>query len=147
MRRASLCLCFSLMAFIPPVAVAQAPIPTRPSIGQARSELTYTREIFAGSESRIAAMNWVNSDCSSDDLPTLRFVTPPQNGDIRTQETTIPIDRPKSNPRAACNGKQAQALAVFYKPKDGYIGPDKVVIDVDFHMGQVRRLNYKITVR
>jgi len=40
-----------------------------------------------------------------------------------------------------------QALAIFNKPNAGYTGADNVVVDVDFHMGTVRRLTYKITVR
>ena len=102
---------------------------------------------MSDSETRIAATNWVNADCTSGALPTLRFVTQPQNGAIRTEETTIPIDRPASDTRASCNGKPAQAVAIFYKPNVGHTGDDTFVVDVDFHMGTVRRLNYKITVR
>ena len=44
-------------------------------------------------------------------------------------------------------GKPVEALVVFYKPDAGYTGSDTVVLDVAFHRGTVRRLNYKITVR
>ena len=145
MRRILLCL--SLVASVPLGADAQNAKPERPAVGVARSELTYNREVFSDSETRIAAMNWVNSDCSSGALPTLRFVTSPKNGTTRTEETTIPIDRPASDARASCNGKPVRALAIFYKPNAGYTGADNVVVDVDFHMGGVRRLIYKITVR
>ena len=64
-----------------------------------------------------------------------------------TEETTIPIDRPASDTRSSCNGKPVQALAIFYKPNAGYTGADNVVVDVDFHVGGVRRFAYKITVR
>lgn len=63
------------------------------------------------------------------------------------EQTTIPIDRPKTDTRSSCNGKPAQALAVLYKPNAGYTGTDNVVVDVDFHMGNMRRINYRITVR
>ena len=140
-------LCFGLVASIPLPAVAQAPSPARPSIDQARSELTFNREVFADSESRIAAMNWVNADCSAGELPSLRFVMPPKSGATRTEEVTLPVDRPKDDARASCNGKPVKSLALFYKPNTGYTGLDTVVIDVDFHKGNIRRLNYKITVR
>jgi hypothetical protein len=71
----------------------------------------------------------------------------PQNGTIRMEQTTIPIDRPKTDTRSSCNGKSVQALAVLYKPNAGYTGTDNVVVDVDFHMGNMRRINYRITVR
>ena len=140
-------LCFSIVACVPPAAVAQNANPARPAVGLARSELAVNREVLSDSETRIAAMNWVNADCSSGELPTLRFVTPPQNGTIRTEEKTIPIDRPASDTRSSCNGKSVQALVIFYKPNAGYTGADNVAVDVDFRMGTVRRVNYKITVR
>jgi hypothetical protein len=145
MRRILLCL--SLVACVSLPAAAQNAKPARPAVGPARSELTYNREILSDSESRIAAINWVNTDCSSGGIPTVRFVTRPQNGTIRTEETLIPSDRPASDTRSSCNGKPVQALAIFYKPNAGNTGADNVVVDVDFHMGSVRRHTYKITVR
>lgn len=126
MRRILLCL--SLVASVPLGAAAQNAKPQRPAVGVARSELTSNREVFSNSE-------------------TLRFITLPQNGTTRTEETTIPIDRPASDTRSSCNGKPVQALAIFYKPNAGYTGADNVVVDVDFHVGGVRRFAYKITVR
>jgi len=145
MRRILLCL--GLVACTPLGAAAQSEKPDRPAVGVARSENTYNREVLSDSETRIAAINWVNSDCSSGGVPTLRFVTKSQNGTTRTEETTIPIDRPARDTRSSCNGKPVQALAIFYKPNAGYTGADNIVVDVDFHMGSVRRLTYKITVR
>jgi hypothetical protein len=139
-------LCLSIVC-IPLTAVAQNANPVHPTIEQARSKLNFNREVLSGGETRIAAINWVNADCSSGELPTVRVVTSPQNGTIRMEQTTIPIDRPKSDTRSSCNGKPVQALAIIYKPNAGYVGTDDVVMDVDFHMGGVRRVNYKITVR
>jgi hypothetical protein len=143
----SILFCVSLVACVPLSAAAQNAKPDRPAVDLARSELTYNREVFSDTETRIAAINWVNSDCSSGALPALRFVTLSRNGTTRTEETTIPIDRPARDTRSSCNGKPVQALAIFYKPNAGYTGGDNVVVDVDFHMGSVRRLTYKITVR
>src|SRR5262245_37038904 len=140
-------LCLSLVSSIPLSATAQSASSAGPPISHARSERTFNREVLTDNEARIAAMNWVNTDCSSGELPTLRFVSSPRNGVTRTEEVTIPIDRPSNDTRASCNGKPVQALAVFYKPNTGYTGPDTVVIDVDFHKGNVTRLNYRITVR
>ena len=42
---------------------------------------------------------------------------------------------------ASCNGKPAQAVAIFYKPKVGYTGDDTFVVDVDFHTGEPARSN------
>jgi|SRR5689334_2991174 hypothetical protein len=145
MRRILFCL--GLVASASQVAAAQNAKPERPAVAVARSEVTVNREVFSDSETRIAAMNLVNSDCSSGTLPTLRFVTSPKNGTTRTEEMTIPIDRPATDTRASCNGKPVQALGIFYKPNSGYTGADSVIVDVDFHLGNVRRFTYKITVR
>jgi hypothetical protein len=63
------------------------------------------------------------------------------------EEVMMALDRAKDDPRAACIGKPILTIAVFYKSNDGYVGPDDVVIDVDFRNGTIRRFNYKITVR
>src|SRR5262249_47493064 len=106
-------LSLTLVSFIPLNAFAQSARPAQPPIVQAHSDRTFNREVFADSEARIGAMNWVNSDCSSGELPSLRFVSPPQKGVTRAEEVTIPIDRPSNDTRASCNGKPVQALAVF----------------------------------
>jgi hypothetical protein len=139
--------------FFPLAASAQdqkeAPAQAAPKavITRAVPETVVQREVFTGNEARIAAPNWVNTDCSSGAVPDLRIATPPANGELRQEEITMPIDRPKDNNRAICNGKPVKAMGVFYKSKAGYTGADNVVIDIDFKTGVVRRFNYKITVR
>ena len=46
-----------------------------------------------------------------------------------------------------CNGKAVQAMGVFYKSNEGFVGSDKVSLDVDFRDGDVRTLTYNITVK
>jgi hypothetical protein len=111
------------------------------------AETIVNRDAFSGSEIRIAAMQVVNADCTSGPTPLLRIATAPQNGEQRQEEVTVPVDRKASDPRASCNGKPVTAVGVFYKSKDGFTGKDNVVIEVDFKNGNVRRFNYKITVR
>lgn len=126
---------------------AEAKTPSKVVVSRAMAETALTREVFTANEARIAAMNWVNADCTSGPLPDLRITTPPKNGELRMEEITMPIDRAKDTPRFSCNGKPVKAVAVFYKSKAGYTGDDNTVIDVDFKTGQVRRFSYKITVR
>jgi hypothetical protein len=143
-----------LFALVPFAAAAQEqktdkkqePAP-KAVITRAVPETVIERQVFTGNEARIAAPNWVNTDCTSGPVPDLRIATPPANGELRQEEITMPIDRPKGNSRAACNGKPVKAMAVYYKSKPGYTGADSVVIDMDFKTGVVRRFNYKITVR
>lgn len=120
---------------------------SKATISRAVKETVIYRDVFTGNEARIAYPNWVNADCTSGPLADLRISTAPQNGELRMEEITVPIDRPKNNSRFDCNGKPVKAVGVFYKSKAGYTGSDNVVIDVDFKTGVVSRFNYKITVR
>jgi len=106
-----------------------------------------SRTVLNGNETRLAAPNYLNMDCSSGPLPDVRIVEAPKNGAYRTEETTIAAERELSKPRAACNGKPINAIAVYYKPKPDFTGSDEMGIDVDFHDGTVRRYIYTITIR
>ena len=105
------------------------------------------RSVLKGNETRLAAPNYLNADCSSGPLPDLRIISAPKNGAYRTEETSVPAERPSGNSRVACNGKPVNAVAIYYKPKDEFAGDDEMVVDVDFKDGNVRRYLYAITVR
>jgi hypothetical protein len=121
--------------------------PVRASKQEASTQETVSRSVLGANESRIAAMNYVNADCSPGPLPVLRIVTPPKNGDFRLEELSIALNRPPGNARAKCNGTPVQAVGVFYKAKPEYAGDDAMVIDVDFRHGSVKRFIYAISVR
>lgn len=106
-----------------------------------------SRTVLNGNETRLAAPNYLNADCSSGPLPDVRIVEPPKNGAYRTEETSIAAERQVGKPREACNGKPVNAIAVYYKPKPDFTGIDEMGIDVDFRNGTVRRYIYTITVR
>ena len=105
------------------------------------------KSTFSGSESRIAAMNYVNTDCTGGPLPEVRIVSKPSSGELRMEPIKHAVNRDKKNARAQCNGKIVDAMAVFYKSKEQYVGADKVVLDVDFKHGSVSRYTYTIDVR
>jgi len=120
---------------------------TKAEITRAIPETRIHHNAFSGNEVRLAAMNTVQSDCSPGPIPDVRVITPPTGGKHRLEEITIPIDRKPDNSRAHCNGKPVQAFGVFYKSNDGFTGRDKIVLDVDFKSGTVRRFVYDISVR
>lgn len=113
----------------------------------ASTEESNVRGAFSGSESRIAAMNYVNTDCSSGPLPDVRVVTQPTNGELRMEPIKYPVNRSNDKLRAHCNGKIVDAVAVFYKSKDAYVGIEKLVLDVDFRHGAIKRFRYAIDIR
>lgn len=125
----------------PKATAAKAEIP------KSLPETHLERSVLTKNEARVAAFNYVNVDCSSGPLPDVRIVTAPKNGSYRLEETSIPINRSPGNNRAACNGKPVHALAVYYRSNDAFAGVDEMVVDADFHDGNVRRYIYAIAVQ
>jgi len=133
-----------------PAAELRKAMPRRHVVHAAQKRSTeevLSKSAFSGSESRIAAMNYVNADCSSGPLPEVRIVTPPGSGDLRMEPIKYAVSRDKSNSRAHCNGKIVDAVAVFYRSKSDYVGVDRLVLDVDFKAGTVKRFIYAIDIR
>lgn len=138
----------------PPQQPAAAPQASALPSGQAPQQaqapdapVVLSREVFSGSESQIAAMNYINSDCTSGVMPEVRIVTPPADGTLQMQARTIPIARPPTAPLARCNGRPVEAIVVLYKSKGGFTGADSVVLDVDFRHGKIFRYVFNVTVR
>src|SRR5262245_42376768 len=92
------------------------------------AETRFKKDAFSGNEFRVAALNYVNADCSSGPVPDMRIVTRPANGEIRTEQIRYIVDREADNSRHHCNGKEVDALALFYKSRDGFTGQDQVAI-------------------
>jgi hypothetical protein len=121
--------------------------PPKAEIAPGLNETRITRDVYSGKEERIAAMNYVNADCTSGPPPDLHVVAAPKSGNYRFETTTIPIDRRTDSSRAACNGKPVNAVAVYYTARDAFTGSESMIIDVDFRNGTVRRYDYAISVR
>ena len=103
---------------------------------------------FSGSEVRLYVMSNVNNDCTSGPRPEVRLVTQPVNGTARLEEKPMPLNRVASDPNARCNGKNVDAVVLFYTSNPGYTGLEKLVIETDFyHTGNVRRFEAVVDVR
>jgi len=106
-----------------------------------------SKTTLSGNESRIAAMNYVNADCSGGPIPDVRIISQPSSGELRLEPIKHILDRQAKNRRAHCNGNTVDAVALFYKSKEQYVGADKVIVDVDFKHGKVSRYTFAIDVR
>jgi hypothetical protein len=110
-------------------------------------EVHVKKDVFSGNEFRLAAMNNVNADCSSGPVPDVRVLAQPSNGELRIEQIRYVVSRAADNYRAHCNGKEVDALGLFYKSRDGFVGEDRISVDVDYKVGTVRRFFYVISVR
>lgn len=128
-------LAMSTMGYIPPAAKIEPPV------------ISLARSALSGNEVQIAAMNVVEADCSPGPVPDVRVAMQPKNGGVRLSQISMAVDRRKEDARAHCNGKPIQAMAVYYKSANAFIGNDKVLLDVDFRDGSVRRYAIDINVR
>jgi hypothetical protein len=136
------------IATVPTAAHAQAKkAEAKAPIERKLAETQVKRDVFSGTEFRVAAMHTVNADCSSGPVPDVRVVTQPTHGDVRLEQVRTVIDFRAEERRVQCNGKEADARALFYKSRDGFTGQEKITVDVDYKTGTVKRFVYSIAVR
>jgi len=76
----------------------------------------------------------------------LRLVKPPENGEAKVVETTTQVLYTAPNPRTKCNGKTTKAKALEYIPTKGYVGPDRIEVEMINDSGQRSTYIYNITV-
>jgi hypothetical protein len=105
------------------------------------------RSVFSGNEMRLGAFGTLNSDCSSGSLPDIRLVKSPASGEISFEETRSIVGVRPTHPWRVCNGLQYDTIRMSYKSRDDFVGKDRVIIDIDFKNGNVRRLTLLIDVR
>jgi hypothetical protein len=119
----------------------------KPKIEKRLPEVEYRLDVFSGNEMRFAAMTNMRADCSSGPVPDTRIVANPTNGEIRSEQIRYIVSRSSSDSRAHCNGKEVDAIGLYYKSREGFVGEDKITVDVDYKIGTVRRYHYVIQVR
>jgi hypothetical protein len=107
----------------------------------------FRKSVFSGNEIRIAQLNNVLADCSSGPVPDVRVLTKPENGELRMEEIRYIVDRPPTNNRHVCNGKEVNANGVFYRSRPEFTGRDSALLEVDFKNGSIRQFFFDITVR
>jgi hypothetical protein len=89
----------------------------------------------------------LNPDCTSTGIPVARVIVPPNHGTVEFKKgTDYPRFHPM-NPRAACNGRKAPALQVFYVPTPGYVGPDTFTVETVFPDGNAHIARFPLDVR
>ena len=82
-------------------------------------------KVPSGQEVQILVLNNTGGDCSGLPPPEVRVEEPPRGGIIivRFGQSNIPETAPR------CAGRQIPGLGVFYRPKGGFSGPDRVRIE------------------
>src|SRR3982750_3310317 len=85
------------MAALAAPAFAQSEAKRTAVVIPAVEERSFKKNVFAGNEARIAAMNVLNADCTAVAVPDVRVVTQPAKGELRLETLQIAIDRDKND--------------------------------------------------
>ena len=105
------------------------------------------RSAIAGKPIRLIFLFFVNPDCSSRELPTVRITQNPQHGRVQVSKTQDFPTYPESNSRSVCNSRRVDGIAVSYVAEPGYLGGDYVGMEAIYDSGFELKQYYYITVK
>lgn len=89
----------------------------------------------------------INPDCTASGEIVVRIIEPPEHGRVAVRRARLfPYFR-EGNSRSVCNRRRVPGVEVVYVSARGYVGPDRVGLDVIFPDGAARRGNIQFTVR
>ena len=89
----------------------------------------------------------MNVDCSANGQIVVRVTQPPTHGRAFVSDEMEHTFFVKGNQRYHCNAEKRPVVAVRYEPEIGYVGSDKLVVDVLFPDGVNRVSTFSITVK
>jgi hypothetical protein len=78
---------------------------------------------------------------------TVRVLEQPKHGKIEIENETGFTNFPARNPRAECNKRRSDGVAVIYEPEPGYTGTDSISLDAILPSGVLSKRHYTIDVR
>jgi hypothetical protein len=83
-----------------------------------------------------------HKNCTPATPPTIKVTEPPKSGVLEIRKGTLATNKVPS-----CGRISVPVQVVFYKSKEGYVGPDHVVYEVTDSNGQVTIYDVTITVK
>jgi hypothetical protein len=124
-----------------PVAPVAAIAPAAPAVVDLR------RTVAADQKLRLDFLYSINPDCTSIGFTTVRVLEQPKHGKIEIENETGFTNFPARNPRAECNKRRSDGVAVIYEPEPGYTGTDSISLDAISPSGFLSKRHYAIDVR
>lgn len=115
-----------------------------------RDEPVRTNALKGAVSGRKQAINWaltVNQGCTPGEMPAIVVSMPPTHGKVLVESGVHHPAFEKNNSRWACNEREMPAQLVYYQSDPGYVGADRVQLDVVFPDGRVTLWDHPITVR
>ena len=106
-----------------------------------------SRTVAADQKLRLDFLYSINPDCTSIGFATVRVLEQPKHGTIAIANDTGYTNVPARNPRAECNKRRSDGVAVTYQPEPGYTGTDSISLDSILPSGFLSKRHYTVDVR
>lgn len=102
----------------------------------------------AGKTIELNIYRHVKRDCTPHPLPIIKVVSQSGGGSIKqTRLTEVTGSNSFKGDYAHCSGMKVLGTAVNYTPKPGFVGVDRVNLEIYFADGYAWRQNFTINVR
>ena len=83
----------------------------------------------------------VKPDCTSGPLPSIRLMTPPENGKVTVKQGKVTGTNYKQ-----CLALEVPAFIAFYRPRADFVGVDVLILEVKFPGGKTEVQKVSVTV-
>jgi transglutaminase-like putative cysteine protease len=84
--------------------------------------------------------------CATIGVARVAAAQPPGRGTLEIERRSGFVTHGTGDPRAACNHRRVDGVAITYRPEPGYQGPDSVTIDIVYADGSTRQRRYAIAI-
>jgi hypothetical protein len=88
-----------------------------------------------------------NPDCSVNEVPVVRVIKRPANGEVEIEEGSGYSHYPKDSQLYECNKQQTLMSNTFYTSKKGFKGSDSFEVEVFFTAGNSRKVRFRVTIK
>ncbi len=109
--------------------------------------IEFSRFATAEQKLRIDFLFLLKPDCSSAGKKAVGVIEQPQHGTLSIETGQGLSDFPEKDPRAACNARNSDAIAVFYQPNKDYQGPDSASVAITAPLSGAVTHHYTIRVK
>ena len=105
------------------------------------------RVVPSDQKRRIDFIYWVQPDCSTPDLPSIRILEQPRNGKLAIERGTGFTNFQQSNPRFECNKHKSDGVVLVFEPNAHFVGIESVMVEILYPSGAAVKRHYAIEVK
>jgi hypothetical protein len=129
-----------------PVAPAW-PAAVAPVTNKQPPTFEFSRFAAAEQKLRIDFLFLLKPDCSSAGKDAVGIIEQPQHGTLSIEASQGLSEFSEKDPRATCNARNSDAIAVFYQANKNYQGPDSAAVSIASPLGGAVTHHYTIRVK